>query len=233
MYLERLQAALPEVRSQIERACERSGRSDAGSIELVGVTKGHPVEALRAASEVGLAVIGESRVQEAADKLELAGDLGLSWHLDGHLQRNKVKMALKLFSLIHSVDSVRLAQAVAKESTKLNRRSPVLVQVNASGEESKSGFEVEEGLAAVREVGELEGVRVVGLMSMAPHSSDEGLLRSVFRRTRELYERCSDELEKFEPRYLSMGMTNDYEIAIEEGSNLVRLGTALFGGREP
>jgi pyridoxal phosphate enzyme (YggS family) len=231
MYPERLQRALPEVRARIERACERVGRSDADAVAIVAITKGHPIEALHAVREAALGVLGENRVKEAAAKWEAAGDLGLAWHLVGHLQRNKVRQALKMFELIHSMDSLRLAQATDVEAAKLERGVQVLVQVNASGEEAKQGFEVEGGYDAVREICELKNLRVVGLMTMAPLTSDEAVLRETFRRTRELYDRCRDGLAKFEARHLSMGMTNDYEIAVEEGSTMVRLGTALFGER--
>ncbi len=231
MYLERLEAALPEVRSRIDRACERSNRQDSGAVVIVGVTKSHTIEALRAAREAGLGVIGENRVREAADKLELVGRLGLEWHMIGHLQRNKVKAALKVFSLIHSVDSLRLAREIAKEASRTERQMPVLVQIDASGEATKSGIGASEGSRAVKEICEIGGIEVIGLMTMAPLTADEGILRNVFRRTCALFERCGQEVEKFEPRYLSMGMTNDYELAIEEGSNMVRLGTALFGER--
>ena len=228
MYLERLERTLPEIRQRISQALQRTGRFD-DAVTLVAVTKGHPVEAMHAAREAGLHVIGESRVQEARAKWESAGDLGLEWHLVGHLQRNKVRDALEVFSLVHSVDSLRLARAMAAEAEKQGRAADILIQVNASGEAAKYGFPVAEGLAFVREVCTLEYLRVLGLMTMAPFTDDEKVLRETFRSTRELYERCRDEVENFEARHISMGMTNDYEIAVEEGSSMVRLGTVLFG----
>ncbi len=231
MYLERLERSLPEVRERIAWAQGRAGRSDAGSVTLVAITKGHPVEAMQAAREAGLRVIGESRVQEARAKRMIVGDLGLEWHLVGHLQRNKVRDALELFSLIHSVDSLRLAEAIAGEAREQGRVADILIQVNASGEAAKYGFPIAEGLAFVRQVCTLEHVRVRGLMTMAPLTDDESILRGTFRRTRELYERCRASVENFEGRHISMGMTNDYEIAVEEGSSMVRLGTVLFGER--
>jgi len=231
MYLERLHDALPEVRDRIERACERASRSDPDSVTLVAVTKGHPVEALRAARDAGLKVVGENRVQEARAKWETAGGLDLTWHLVGHLQRNKARQALQMFRLIQSVDSVRLAASLDQEAAKRAEKARVLIEINASGEEVKHGFPVEEALAPVREICDLEWVEVVGLMTMAPFTYDESVLRRTFRRTKDLYERCRDNLVRFEGRYLSMGMTNDFEIAVEEGSNMVRLGTVLFGER--
>lgn len=231
MYLERLDPSLQEVRRRIGQACERAGRSDADAVTVVAITKGHPIAALEAAREVGLKIIGESRVQEAEEKRETAGDLGLEWHLVGHLQRNKVRTALPMFELIHSVDSQRLARAIEREAEKAGQRASILVQVNASGEESKYGFAVEDAYPELEAICGLENVRVQGLMTMAPYTDDEALLRRTFRRTRELFDRCRDSLPGFEARHLSMGMTNDYEIAVEEGATMVRLGTALFGER--
>ena len=231
MYLERLERALPELRQRIRRACERTGRSDADTITLVAVTKGHPLEALQAARQVGLPVIGENRVQEARAKWEAVGKIGLEWHLVGHLQRNKVRQALRMFTLIHSVDSLRLAREIDKEAAKSGHAAAVLLQVNASGEDSKHGLPVQDALQAVRAISELQHVRVIGLMTMAPFSDAEPVLRGTFRQTRLLFERCRDTVERFEGRHLSMGMTNDYEIAVEEGSTMLRLGTVLFGER--
>ena len=231
MYFERLQHALPDVRARIARGLERAGRSDADPVTIVAITKGHPPHALHAAREVGLSVIGESRVQEAAQKREDVGDLGLAWHLVGHLQRNKVQDALRLFEMIHSVDSLRLARAIAEEARERGGEARILVQVNASGEESKYGFPADDALPAIREICEMDAVRVLGLMTMAPLTDDRGVLRATFRRTQELFELCAARVERFEAKHLSMGMTNDYEIAVEEGSTMVRLGTALFGER--
>ncbi|MGD2152605.1 MAG: YggS family pyridoxal phosphate-dependent enzyme [Gemmatimonadales bacterium] len=231
MYLERLGRALPQLREQLERACERAGRSNADSITVVGVTKGHPLEATFAARDAGLQVIGENRVQEARAKWEAAGDLGLSWHLVGHLQRNKVRQALQMFELIHSVDSLRLAAAIDKEAERLGHSVSILVQVNASGEESKYGFAVDDAFGPIAEICDLRHIRVEGLMTMAPFTADEDVLRKTFRRTRALFDRCRDDLDRFGGQHVSMGMTNDFEIAVEEGSTMVRIGTALFGER--
>ncbi len=231
MYFERLERALVEVRARIEGGCERAGRSDADSIVIVPVTKGHPLEALYAAREVGLRVIGESRVQEARRKWKAAGDIGLSWHLVGHLQRNKVRQALKLFSLIHSVDSLRLAKVIDAEAAKLGRSVRILVQVNASGEYSKYGLPLDEAPETIARICNHEHLLVSGLMTMAPFTSDDAVVRETFRRTRQLFDQCRDGVERFEGRWLSMGMTSDFEIAVEEGSNMVRLGTVLFGER--
>ncbi len=231
MYLERLRLALPAVRERIDRACRRVGRADAEEVTIVAVTKGHSLEALRAAAGVGLETIGENRVQEARQKYKAGGDLGLRWHLVGHLQRNKVRQALRIFELIHSVDSLRLGRAIDREAAKLGIRAAVLVQVNASGEEAKYGFPVHDVLPAISELCDMDNLQVLGVMTMAPFTSDEAILRKTFRRTRQLYDDCRDNLVKFEARHLSMGMTNDFEIAVEEGSTMLRLGTVLFGER--
>lgn len=231
MYFERLQRALPDVRARIACALGRAGRSDADPVTVLAITKGHPPDALRAARDARLSVIGESRVQEAARKREDAGDLGLAWHMVGHLQRNKVQEALRLFEMIQSVDSPRLARAIAEEARERGVEARILVQVNASGEDSKYGFRADAALPAIREICGLDTLRVVGLMTMAPLTDHQKILRATFRRTRELFELCGSGVEGFEARHLSMGMTNDYEIAVEEGSTMVRLGTALFGER--
>lgn len=210
---------------------ERAGRVGT-SIDIVAVTKGHPPEATLAAREAGLSLVGESRVQEAAEKLEIVGDLGLTWHMVGHLQRNKVRPALTMFGLIQSVDSMRLAREIQKEAARAQRIAKVLVQANTSGENSKYGFAAEKTVPAVEQVCQLDHVEVVGLMTMAPYTAEESVLRSTFRRARELFERCAETVRGFEARHLSMGMTNDYEIAVEEGSTMVRLGTVLFGERQ-
>ncbi len=228
MYEERLRESLPRVRDAIAAAAGRSGRS--ADVTILGVTKGHPAAAARAAGAVGLLDVGENRVAELESK-RAETDAPLRWHLVGHLQRNKVRRALPLFDLMHSVDSVRLAREISREAERIGRRVPVLVQINASGEESKSGFDAAEGLDRVAEVAALPTLHVLGLMTMAPLTDDTSVLRNTFARMRALYERCASRVPEFEARYLSMGMSNDFEIAVEEGSNLVRLGTVLFGER--
>jgi len=228
MYAARIRESLPQVRERISRALERSGRSD--PVSIVAVTKGHPVAAVRAAVEAGLFDCGENRVAELASKRAELGDLA-RWHLIGHLQRNKVRQALPLFRLLHSLDSLRLAREVSKEAERAGMEIRALVQVNASGEGTKGGFEVSAGTKAITEVASLPKLRIEGLMTMAPLTEDEEVLRATFRRTRALFEECARSVSGFDPRFLSMGMSNDFEIAVEEGANLVRLGTILFGER--
>jgi pyridoxal phosphate enzyme (YggS family) len=229
MYEARLRETVPQVRDRIARAAQRAGRTEA-EVTVVAVTKGHPPEAAESAIRAGLRCLGENRVQELEAKQAAVGD-GPEWHLIGHLQRNKVKLAIPLFSLMHSLDSIRLAEALAREAEQTGVRVPVLVQVNASGEGTKSGVAVEQASEMVAKIVEMPTLHVRGLMTMAPFTDEASILRSTFRRTREAFDRCAAAVPGFEARHLSMGMSNDFEIAIEEGSNMVRLGTILFGER--
>ena len=226
-----IKGRLADVRGRIEEAALRAGRSGA-DVEIVAVTKGHPASVLRDVAASGLPIIGENRVDEAEQKFRELGRLGVRWHMIGHLQRNKAGRAVQLFDVIESVDSLRLARKLASESERAGREElEVLLEVNTSGEATKGGFAGEEVLQAAPEIVALEPLKVVGLMTMAPLTSDEGVLRGVFRFTRELFERCGLEVSGFEARTLSMGMSNDFEIAVEEGSTRLRLGTVLVGPR--
>lgn len=227
--IEKLRENVARVLERIESARARSGA--AAAVDVVAVTKTFPPEVVEAAISVGLTRMGENRVQELERKVEAVGRDRCEWHLIGHLQRNKVRQALPLFDLLHSIDSLRLAEAVSREAVRAGREVEGLVQVNTSGEESKYGFSAEEAVDAVGRITELPGVRITGLMTMAPFTSDEGILRGTFSAARELFERCAREVSGFEAKHLSMGMSNDFELAIEEGSTMVRLGTVLFGER--
>ncbi|HSJ08370.1 MAG TPA: YggS family pyridoxal phosphate-dependent enzyme [Longimicrobiales bacterium] len=231
MYDERLQQNLPRVEERIARALARSGRSD--GVRLIAVTKSHPAAAVTAAFRAGIRDVGENRVQELEEKRAELGDGPGVWHLIGHLQRNKAKRAITLSDLIHSVDSHRLAQELSKEAVKAGVSIRVLVQVNVSGEASKGGFDAARAVSEISAVAELPGVVCEGLMTMAPLTDDEGAVRATFVGTRELLERCMAEGVPLQGRELSMGMSGDFEIAIEEGSTMIRLGTILFGEREP
>ncbi|MDR0787589.1 MAG: YggS family pyridoxal phosphate-dependent enzyme [Gemmatimonadota bacterium] len=226
-----LPARLAGIRDRIEAACHRVGRDPRG-VEIVAVTKTHPVEAVRAALAAGLVNIGENRVQELESKVDAAGVEGARWHLIGHLQRNKARQAIELADLIHSVDSIRLAQKLSEEAVDSGRQVEVLVQVNVSGEETKGGLEGPGTLDSLGGICLLPGLRVVGLMTMAPFTADEGVVREVFRAVRRLAEEAGS-LPGFQSRHLSMGMSGDFELAVEEGSTLVRIGTALLGERDP
>lgn len=232
MYEVRLREHLSRVEEGIERALQRAGRNE--PVTIVGVTKGHPVEAVQAAIAVGLKRCGENRVVELEEKVGAIGRAATEWHLIGHLQRNKVKRALRLFDLIHSVDSLRLAQELSAEAARGGVTVRGLAQVNVSGEETKGGFEATESLESaleeISQVAALPHLEICGLMTMAPFTAAGPALHGTFGRARELYERCAV-LRGFRAQYLSMGMSNDFEIAVAEGSNLVRLGTILFGER--
>jgi hypothetical protein len=229
----RLRENHARVVERIERARERGGQN--APVTVVAVTKGHPADAVRSAVAVGLKDCGENRVAELDEKVGEVGRDAVTWHLIGHLQRNKVRRALPLFDLIHSVDSERLADELSAEAVRSQTTVRCLIQVNVSGEETKGGFNavtaLEPALAAIERVSALPGLTVQGLMTMAPLTEDEGTLRGTFARARELFDR-SGRVSGFEARYLSMGMSNDFEIAVEEGSTMVRLGTILFGERQ-
>jgi PLP dependent protein len=219
------------VRERIEAAASRAGRAGA-EVGIVAVTKGHGAAAVFAAHGSGLHRIGENRVQELESKRAETAGLELEWHLIGHLQRNKVRRALPLFDLVHSLDNERLARVLSEEAVRAGVQVRALVQVNASGEASKGGFAAVAAAEAIGALCELPGLRIEGLMTMAPFTDDESVVRRVFAATRAVFDACRG-VSGFEARHLSMGMSGDFEIAVEEGSTLVRLGTIIFGEREP
>lgn len=219
-----------KVRERIAAAAERRGR-DPEKVEILPVTKGHPVATVARVVRAGFDRVGENRVGEAQEKLDVLGRMGVRWHMVGRLQRNKAGRAVRLFDEIESVGSLSLARALSEALEEAGREElDVLVQVNTSGEATKSGF----GPGATEQVArvcQLPGLRVHGVMTMAPFTGDETVLRATFSRARELHERWSDELDGYRPEVLSMGMSNDFEVAVEEGATRVRLGTVLLGER--
>lgn len=217
------------VQKRIADAASRVGRTDA--ITLVAVTKNHPVEYMKEAAVAGITDVGENRVQEALQKLEAFPENQLKWHLIGHLQTNKAKHAVEHFDLIHSVDSEHLLKAVNKEAAKIGKVQDILLQVNVAREESKFGMEVEEFPAMCELAKSLANVRVQGLMCIAPNFEHVEDVRPIFRIAHALYEDMKPKFPVGQIQYLSMGMTHDFEIAIEEGANIVRVGTAIFGAR--
>ena len=220
---------LEGVRGRIAAACARAGR-DPSEVEIVAVTKTHGAEVVQEAWEAGLTIVGENKVQEAAWK-KPASVSGPQWHLIGHLQSNKVRHALELFDFIHSVDSAKLADRLNAVADEIGAAPHILLEVNVSGEKSKSGLPPEEVAPTLRHVmAECPRLTVEGLMTMAPFSENPEDARPHFRRLRELRDRLEDELGIGLPR-LSMGMSGDFEVAIEEGATWVRLGTVLFGER--
>lgn len=223
-----ISARLREVLARIESAATRAGRSPA-SARLVAVSKTHPAEAVAAAASAGQRVFGESRVQEARDKVPSCPP-GLEWHFIGHLQKNKVRQAIPLFGLFHSIDSAALAFAANRIAGEMGRTVPCLLEANVSGEDTKHGFAPEALRAEFAALARLPNLKILGLMTMAPYSNNPEDARPFFRALREL----RDELQAnhgLPLPELSMGMSGDFEPAVEEGSTLVRVGTAIFGDR--
>lgn len=218
---------LKAVTQRISRSCEKSGRS-ADAVKLVCVTKEAHLAKIEEVLALGVKDIGENRVQDALVKYKAIGDRAV-WHLIGHLQTNKVRDAVGITSLIHSVDSLRLMEAIDKEAKRIGKIQDVLIQVNTSGEESKFGISQDEVISFFKEAALYPNISISGLMTMAPEVEDPEEARPCFRKLRELRDelnavRCT----QYALRILSMGMTNDFEVAIEEGSSLVRIGRAIF-----
>lgn len=221
---------LKNVTQRIARCCEKCGRHP-GDVSLICVTKEASVEASKEALAGGARFLGENRVQSAISKYRIIGD-GASWHLIGHLQTNKAKEAVRIFSLIHSVDSAHLAGAINKEAVKIGKVQDVLVQVNVAGEESKFGVSPEKAKDLISELAQFKNIRLQGLMTIAPLVDDPERVRPYFRALRELRDHLNDKRYTINDiRHLSMGMTDDFEVAIEEGSTMVRIGRAIFGNR--
>ncbi|MBM4048589.1 MAG: YggS family pyridoxal phosphate-dependent enzyme, partial [Planctomycetes bacterium] len=219
---------LAGVRARMAAACARAGRATE-SVRLVAVTKTVSPDAARALFELGVPDLGENRVQQAEEKVAALSGLGIRWHMIGHLQRNKVKKAVEIFEMIHSVDSFRLAEEINKQCERRNRPMPVLIEVNVSGEATKSGVAPGQLRELVTRAAQLPFVRVQGLMTMAPIAQNPEDVRPVFRRLRELRDELAS-VPNAELKELSMGMTQDFEVAIEEGATMIRVGTALFQG---
>ena len=222
---------LEDVRRRIREACARAGR-DAGEVTLIGASKRQPIERLEAAVAAGLRVFGESRIQEATVKIPQL-PVGLDWHFIGTLQSNKAKVAARFFDTVHSLDRLKIARALDRAAGQQGRRLAGFIQVHLGSEPTKHGFP-EEGLAeAVKPLADLEHVEVVGLMAIPPWEDDVERCRGWFRRMRELRDELAgrEEWRGF-PGLLSMGMSGDFELAIEEGATHVRVGTSLFGPRD-
>lgn len=221
--------------SIVQNIAEIKKNIDTTKVKLVAVTKNHSVSAMLEAITAGITAVGENRVQEMVTKhpeIQAAGHK-VEWHLIGHLQTNKVRQVVPLADLIHSVDSQRLAIEIDKAAGKLGKRQDVLLQVNVANEDSKFGVELGQALALAKQISQLEYVRLCGLMTIAPYDEDPETVRPVFK---ELYQLFSElkalNLTNTDIRWLSMGMTNDYMVAVEEGANLVRIGTGIFGSRQ-
>lgn len=216
------------VREEIQKFRRRSAFADE-PVKLVAVTKNHGVELMREAIDAGICDVGENRVQEAAEKFATLERDGVTKHLIGHLQTNKAKQAVKLFDLIHSVDSANLATAIDKAAISIEKVQDILIQVNLANEDTKFGISEENLHGLIENVDALKNLRLRGLMLIAPNYADVEQCRPLFRRMKKIFDEIANTRQDF--NFLSMGMTHDYKIAVEEGSNVVRIGTAIFGER--
>ncbi|OGW33600.1 MAG: YggS family pyridoxal phosphate enzyme [Nitrospirae bacterium GWC2_56_14] len=218
------------VMDRIAAAAKRANR-DPASVKLVTVTKTVSREGIREALSSGARVLGENRVQEAKEKIEQLGQVA-GWHLIGHLQTNKAKYAVKLFDLIHSVDNLELAAEIDKQAAKLGKVQDVLIEVSIAGEAAKAGVGIDDAASLVRQAATLRNIRIKGLMTMPPYSDNPEASRPYFRKLKELSSSIEKEnIPGVSMAELSMGMSGDFEVAIEEGATLVRVGTAIFGER--
>jgi pyridoxal phosphate enzyme (YggS family) len=227
-----LKKRLEQVRERIRQAAETCGR-DADSVRLVAVSKTIAAGTVKEAIEAGVKILGENYIQEAREKFNALVHYPVSWHFIGHLQSNKAKYAVRLFDLIHSVDSVKLARELNKQAKKVDKIQQILVQVNISAEDTKSGTSAKEAPGLISEISQLENLSIRGLMTMPPYFYQPEKVKPFFAALREL----RDQIKAKAPpnvslEELSMGMTGDFEVAIQEGATLVRIGTAIFGERK-
>ena len=229
--MSRITDNIDHIKKKIAEACERAGRPRE-SVQLIAVSKTKPVPDLMEALNYGHNVFGENKVQEIRDKVEAMGTEGIHWHMIGHLQANKVKYLIGVVDLIHSVDNDKLAAEIEKQAAKHDVVMDVLCEVNMAGEETKFGLKPEETMDFVKRISELPHLKVRGLMTIAPYTEDPESNRVYFKGLRELKDRINAEhIPGVDMDTLSMGMTGDYEVAIEEGATLVRVGTGIFGER--
>lgn len=220
---------LATVQERVSQAVQKSGR-EPGSVRLVTVSKQVDIAQIGEARTAGSVIFGENKIQEAVPKIEQIGSQDITWHFIGHLQRNKVKFLDKHFDLIHSIDSLELAEKIAKQCQSENRVQRVLLQVNVSGETAKFGMEPDELEKQMDDFSRLQGIMIEGLMTIPPFHPDPENSRKHFSRLRELREQCEKQ-DGVLLHELSMGMSHDFEVAVEEGATLVRVGTAIFGSR--
>ena len=221
---------IKDVWSRIEKAAQKAGKGKE-DIKLVVVTKTVEPARIKEAVNCGIQIIGENRVQEAESKFDQITEK-VERHLVGHLQTNKAKKAVELFDFVQSVDSLRIAEEISRRASQRGKVMPVLVEVNTSGEETKFGIEPHQVLPLIKSISDLEGIRIKGLMTIGLFSDDPEDTRPCFKRLKEVFDQLKQEsIPDVEMTYLSMGMTSDFEVAIQEGSNMVRVGTAIFGPR--
>lgn len=225
-----LRENLKQVEENIVKACERAGR-ERSEITLVAVSKTKPVSMLSEIYECGVRDFGENKVQEICEKRDLLPS-DIRWHMIGHLQRNKVKYIINDTTLIHSVDSYRLAEEINVQAKKINRIIPILIEINIADESSKFGIAKEEALQLAEEISHLDGIQIRGLMTIAPYVENPEENRPYFKKIRELaVDIAKENIDNVSMDILSMGMTGDYAVAIEEGATIVRVGTGIFGSR--
>jgi len=220
---------IAKIFSKIDEASAKVGKTR-NDILLVAVSKTHPVEKIIEARDCGLYIFGENKAQELLQKYDKVKDV--KWHFIGHLQRNKVKYIIDKVDLIHSLDSIPLAEEIDKRANKIGRKMPVLIEVNIGKEESKSGIYEEDVLEFAKQLTNFQNIILQGIMTIPPICEDVNKTRDYFKRMREIFENLKLlNYDNFDIKFLSMGMTNDFEIAIEEGANIVRIGTGIFGSR--
>ena len=231
MIAEKLKTVLENIEAAKTKRTGDDNPKDA-AVTLVAVTKNHDVEAMREAIDAGVTIVGENRVQEAVKKHETL-ERDVSWHLIGHLQTNKVKQAVRLFDLIHSIDSEHLLTAVDEAAGKIHKVQDILIQVNLAKEDSKFGIYQEDLPFLIKKADAMKNVHLVGLMCIAPNYENVDECHPLFHKMHDIFEGLKMlPLMNSEMKYLSMGMTHDYEIAVAEGANIVRVGTAIFGPRQ-
>ena len=225
-----IKSRIHDIQQRITSRVLACGR-EPGSVRLVAVSKTRPDTDIRKAAQAGVRIFGENYIQESIEKIDRLKDLDLSFHFIGHLQSNKARFAVPLFDLIHSVDSLKLAQEIDRQARKISKIQAILVQVNISMEESKSGISEKDALTLVKQISNLENITICGLMTLPPHYNEPEKVKPYFKSLRMIRDRIRDAMPSVRMDELSMGMTGDFEAAIDEGATLVRIGTALFGER--
>ena len=222
---------IDDILKRVGNACKKAGRNP-GDITVVAVSKTVDYQRAKEAVEAGINNLGENRVQELVKKYEDMKDTDAKWHMIGHLQKNKVKYIIDKTVLIHSVESLELAEEINKRANKNNLIADILIELNIGEEESKFGITEERVYDFINSMDKFDNIRVLGLMTVAPFCENPEDVRWVFKKMKNIYDKVSTmKLQNVQMKYLSMGMTNDFEIAIEEGSNIIRIGTAIFGAR--
>lgn len=222
---------LQHIKNRIKKTAQACGRNPE-TIRLVAVSKTIPADRVKGAIEAGVTDLGENYVQEARNKFNTLAAYPVSWHFIGHLQSNKAKYAVRLFDLIHSVGTIKLARELNKQSEKVNKIQDILIQVNISEENSKSGVYIKDIYDLLKEIGLLKNLSIKGLMTMPPFFDAPEKARPYFCALRHLRDQMVEDLPNVRLGELSMGMTGDFEVAIEEGATLIRIGTAIFGKRQ-